>query len=219
MGLTAGHTRLCLVRHGETAWNIERRLQGHLDIPLNDAGQLQAQRTAARLAQYRFAALYSSDLARAWDTGKAAATQASPALEPAALPALRERHYGAFQGLTYDEVQRRFEIDYTRFTARELDFALPGGGESLRAFAARVSGALGRIAERHAGTQVLIVTHGGVLDIAHRLAAGKTLEAARDFTIPNAALNWIAFDTGAWQLLEWADQRHLKHARDELPNG
>ncbi|CAI06669.1 Phosphoglycerate mutase 2 [Aromatoleum aromaticum EbN1] len=209
-------TRLCLVRHGETAWNAERRLQGHLDVPLNEIGHIQAEATAASLAGHRFTALYCSDLRRAQQT--AAAAGRTLGFEATLEPELRERHYGVFQGLTYDEARERFPQDYARFHARDPDFAFCGDGESLRAFAARVHRALERIVVRHAGRQALVVTHGGVLDIAHRLAAGKALDAPRDFTIPNAALNWIEFDGRRWHLLAWADQAHLAAARDELPN-
>jgi len=209
--------RLCLVRHGETAWNAERRLQGHLDVPLNDAGRLQAEAAARTLAAQTFAAAYSSDLYRARETATAAAR--SLGLELTIEPELRERHYGDFQGLTYDEARERFPVDYGRFHARDADFAFTGGGESLTAFAARIRRVLSRIASAHPGQQALVVTHGGVLDIAHRLTSGRPLEAKRDFTIPNAALNWIEFDGATWRLVAWADEGHLQGARDELPNG
>lgn len=209
-------TRLCLVRHGETAWNADRRLQGHLDVPLNETGHAQAEDTAASLVQHRFAAFYCSDLARARQT--AAAVERKLGLAPLLERELRERHYGAFQGLTYEEARARFPDAYARFEQRDPDFAFPDGGESLAGFAARIGATLGRIAARHTGQTVLVMTHGGVLDVAHRLATGKRLDAPRDFTIPNAALNWIEFDGAAWHLIAWADCRHLETARDELPN-
>ena len=209
-------TRLCLVRHGETAWNAERRLQGHTDIPLNAHGIAQAQATAASLAGERFDAAYSSDLARARQTAEAIAGRCL--LTPAFDERLRERHYGAFQSLTYDEARARFPDDYHRFETRDPDFALSEGGESLIEFAERVRSTLEAIAGRHRGGSVLIVTHGGVLDIVHRLATGMHLQAPRDFGIPNAALNWIAWDGTAWSLIRWAEQRHLDQSLDELPN-
>lgn len=207
---------ICLVRHGETPWNAERRLQGHLDIELNTNGLAQAQRTAHSLAGQRFAAIYSSDLQRARQTADAIAGRCAQPVH--AEPRLRERHYGAFQGLTYEEAETRFPEAFARFKAREPEFPFPGEGESLIGFAARIHAALGAIAARHAGTQVLVVTHGGVLDIAHRLATGKALTATRDFAIANAALNWIAHRDGEWRLIAWADERHLQSALDELPN-
>lgn len=208
--------RLCLVRHGETAWNTERRLQGHIDIPLNDNGLAQAEATARSLHGAAFAALYSSDLQRARQT--AAAITRHHGLDAAPDQRLRERHYGFFQGLTYEEAARRHPEFYRRFKARDPELAFPECGESLGTFAARVRAALNEIAARHAGDTVLVVTHGGVLDIAHRLATGKPLDSARDFAIPNAALNWIEHEAGHWRLLAWADERHLQAALDELPN-
>ncbi len=209
-------TRLCLVRHGETDWNAERRLQGHLDIPLNTVGERQARATAASLAAERFAAVYTSDLLRARQTAAAICAAGHP--PPLADARLRERHYGLFQGLTYAEAETRHPQAYARFHAREPDFAFPGSGESLSAFAARIDAVLADLAHRHAGSQLLIVCHGGVLDIVHRLATGKALQPPRDFVIPNAALNWIVHDAQGWRLQAWAEQRHLDGARDELAN-
>jgi len=209
-------TRICLVRHGETAWNAERRLQGHTDIPLNDTGLAQAQATAASLASRRFAAAYASDLLRARQTADAITARCN--LQPVIDARLRERHYGAFQALTYDEARARFPDDYHHFESRDPEFVFPGGGESLRQFAARIHEALHDIAARHQDSAVLVVTHGGVLDVAHRLATGKPLETPCDFTIPNAALNWIDWDGADWRLIAWAEQAHLDSALDELPN-
>lgn len=209
-------TRLCLVRHGETAWNAERRLQGHLDVPLNKTGHLQAAAAASHLADMHFTAIYCSDLARARQT--ATAIGAASSLTAITDPALRERHYGAFQGLTYDEARAQHPVAYARFVERDPSFAFSDGGESLTSFALRVHAALQRIVTRHPAQQVLVVTHGGVLDIAHRLATGADLESPRNFTIPNAALNWLEFDGTRWRLLSWADLSHLATSRDELPN-
>lgn len=208
------NTTLCLVRHGETQWNAERRLQGHLDIPLNDHGLAQARATAALLQGKRFDAVYSSDLARALETARSIAG----GLAPVALAALRERHYGSFQGLTYEEAKQNLPEAYTAFESRDPDFAFPGGGESLLAFRARVESTMLALASRHAGQQLLVVTHGGVLDIVHRLVTGTPLEAPRDFRIPNAALNWVVRDATGWQLLAWGESAHLPGAGDELPN-
>jgi probable phosphoglycerate mutase len=209
-------TRICLVRHGETDWNAERRLQGHLDVPLNATGVAQARATAGNLGDERFGALYSSDLQRAFQTAGEVARVLKLDIQPD--PRLRERRYGLFEGLTYDEARSRYPDDYRRFEERDPAFAFPQGGESLTDFAARIRDALEALAQRHAGGQILVVTHGGVLDIAHRLTSGRSLDSPRDFPIPNAALNWIEYAGGAWRLLAWAQQGHLRDARDELPN-
>jgi probable phosphoglycerate mutase len=203
------------VRHGETAWNAEGRVQGHIDVPLNDTGRAQARAAAARLAMQHFDALYSSDLSRTVETAAAAAMLLRLDVEP--TPTLRERFYGAFQGLTHSEAQARYPSDYERFSARDPDHAPPCGGERLRHFSARVEAALTALADRHRGETLLIVTHGGVLDIVHRLATGQKLEARRDFRLPNAALNWIERrDLGwRWTLLSWGDTAHIAGQRHE----
>lgn len=215
MELMTPVTRLCLVRHGETAWNADRRLQGHIDVPLNEVGQAQAAATAACLPAGLFSACYSSDLQRAFETARVASR--ATGLLPNTAPALRERHYGCFQGLTYVEAKQRFPEAYARFEERDPHYAFADGGESLHAFSERVRSALEDIVSRHPGACVLVVTHGGVLDIVHRLATGESLTAARDFTIPNAALNWVRH-RGRWELESWGDTTHLATARDELPN-
>ncbi|MBA4742173.1 MAG: histidine phosphatase family protein [Azoarcus sp.] len=207
-------TTICLVRHGETAWNAERRIQGHLDVPLNDTGRAQADALAAALATQHFDAVHSSDLTRARTTAEAVARRL--ALAVYADPALRERDYGDFQGLTYAQAEKRFPEDYARLIARAPDHVPPGGGESLADLAARVRATLTRIAVEHAGGRVLVVTHGGVLDAAHRMATGNTLDAPRDFVVANAALNWIEHRDGTWALLSWDEREHLAATRDEL---
>lgn len=210
-------TLLCLIRHGETAWNAERRIQGQLDIPLNATGEAQARATADALHGQAFDAAFCSDLGRAHATARAASERLGIALTPD--PQLRERHYGIFQGLTYAEAEQRHPQDFARHSARDPEYALPGGGESLSQLDARIRAAIEDIVRAHPGGRLLIVTHGGVLDILHRLASAKPLSQPRDFALPNAALNWIAHEPSGWRLIEWGDQRHLLHSRDELPRG
>jgi probable phosphoglycerate mutase len=212
----ASTTRFCLVRHGETDWNIERRLQGQIDTTLNNTGRAQAERLSRALAHagQRFAALYASDLARAQQT--AAAIAQHNGLAAIATPKLRERNFGFFQGMTYAEAEIRMPDAYRQFKSRDPAY-VPGSGESLAVFSRRVHDFLAAAALRHPGETVLIVSHGGVLDIAYRLAGKVPLSRPRDFPIPNAALNWIRHDNGEWSLDCWADESHLSGASlDEL---
>ncbi|KUM02980.1 phosphoglycerate mutase family protein [Chromobacterium subtsugae] len=213
--MTQPVTRFCLVRHGETDWNREYRLQGHTDIPLNDTGLEQAIQLARAFSpgQHRFDALYVSDLTRTRQTAAPLADK----LRLAALdtPQLRERHMGALQGLTYAEAAQRIPDIYQRQQTRDPDYDLEGG-ESLRRFRARVLDGMASIAALHPGEDVLIVTHGGVLDIMYRAATAKPLEDKRDFPIPNAALNWLDYQDGSWTLRRWADESHLSGALDEI---
>lgn len=205
--------RLCVIRHGETAWNAEGRVQGQTDVPLSRVGEAQAAALAAALAGERFAALYASDLARVRQTAAplARALRLAPRLEAA----LRERHYGKFETLTYVEARERFPEDFARFKAKELDYDFETG-ESLASFSARALAAVGAIAARHAGEAVLVFTHGGVLEMVRRHALGLGLAAPRDFDIPNAAINWIEVSGEGWRVQAWAETGHLDAALDDL---
>lgn len=209
-------TRLCFVRHGETDWNAGKRIQGQIDIPLSVLGHAQARATANALVNEGFAAIYSSDLARARQTAEATAHLAHLPLQ--LLTGLRERHYGIFQGLTYEEAAARHPEEYARHRARDPRF-VPAGGESLLDLAARLGATCDEIVRRHPGEAVALFTHGGVLDIVHRQAAARPLDTPRDFTIPNCGINWVEVNGvggGCWTLLSWAERDHLAGARDEL---
>jgi 2,3-bisphosphoglycerate-dependent phosphoglycerate mutase len=211
-------THFCIVRHGETDWNAEKRLQGQIDISLNTVGQAQAVALRTHLKKTPvFAAVYSSDLARAWHTAKIATADMDLAVSPA--PSFRERHYGTHQGLTSAEAAHAYPAMYHLHQARDLHYAYDTG-ESLAAFAARIQTGLSTLAEQHRGQAVLIFTHGGVLDIIYRLATQRPLDTPRDFPIPNAGLNWINHDASLsahrWQIITWGDQAHLTAALDEL---
>lgn len=209
-------TRFCLVRHGETDWNAERRLQGQLDIPLNAQGQRQARQLADAVAAagHRFDALYSSPLRRAFDT-------AVPLAHAVGLPlatdaALMERHFGAMQGARLDEAAHTHPAAWAAYSARSLQHDLYGG-ESIQAFADRIHGAVRQLADAHRGQRVLLVAHGGVLDMIYRLASGQPLQGQRMIVVPNASLNWLSFDGERWQVDLWADTRHLgETALDEI---
>ncbi len=207
-------TRICLLRPGEPDWTLEKRLQGHEDVPLNDMGRTQARAAAGRFARESIAAIYSSDLCRALDTARAIGETLDIPVQ--VLAGLRERHFGAFQGLTQEEARQSDPEGYARYRGRQTDYVLPGG-ESLQQLAARITATLTDLALAHPAQSILVVSHGGILDIAHRLATGKPLAAQRDFTISNAALNWIAFESGSWCLLAWDEKAHLDKALDELP--
>lgn len=207
-------TIFCMVRHGETAWNAEGRVQGQTDVPLSSTGEAQARAVAAALAGERFAALYASDLSRVRQTAAPAAARLG--LEPRLDARLRERHYGKFETLTYAEARARLPEDYARFRDKDPDYDF-GSGERLRDFFARAITCVGEIAARHAGEAVLVFTHGGILEMVYRHAQGRGLQSARDFEIPNAALNWVEAGAGGWRVREWSQVAHLDRALDDLP--
>ncbi len=199
-------TKLMVIRHGETAWNREKRMQGTTDTPLSGVGREQARALARRLAGRAFAALYSSDLARAWETARAIAELTGR--EAVADPRLQERRFGIFEGLTAEEIVARYPEEHARFASRDLDYAVPGG-ESAREFTGRCIGCLAEIAGRHPGREVVVVTHGLVLDSLYRAAHGLDHGARRPVPLINASLNVFGYAGGAWRLELWGDISHL----------
>jgi len=207
-------TRLIAIRHGETAWNVEGRIQGSTDIPLNAIGQWQARQTGQALAHETIAAIYSSDLARAFATARAIADSTGAPLHPE--PRLRERQFGDFEGKTFLQIEAEFPDQADRWRKRDPDFA-PPGGESLTMLHQRIARAVDALAAHHIGQQIALVAHGGVMDILYRLAARANLQAPRTWQLSNAAINrllWNA-DSGL-TLVGWADVRHLEN---EVCNG
>lgn len=210
-------TRIIAIRHGETAWNAETRMQGQLDIPLNDVGRWQAERVAVALADETLDALYSSDLARALQTAEPLARACG--LEVVTDTGLRERCFGVFQGLTFDEVAARWPEDSRRWRRREPDFA-PEGAESLRRFSARCVAATAHLAAAHSGQTIAIVAHGGVLDCLYRAATRVELQAARSWLLGNAGINRLLYTPQGFTLVGWSDTRHLDEAPlDEADEG
>jgi probable phosphoglycerate mutase len=206
--------RLCIVRHGETVWNAEGRVQGQLDIPLSDVGLAQARALALALAAESFSAIYSSDLTRAWQTAQPSADRLG--LGVSLDPNLRERHYGVFQNMTYAEARERMPEDYARFRARDPDYDF-ANGESLARFNERTLACVRSLINKHEGENLLVFTHGGVLEMIYRHATGRGLSTARDFEIPNAAFNRIEIGAQGWSVRTWADISHLSVALDDLP--
>jgi len=199
-------TEFIVVRHGETAWNVEGRIQGHLDTPLNDEGLAQALMVGERLAREPFDAFYCSDLLRTRQTAQPLMdrTRRVPQLQSE----LRERHLGIFQGLTGVQCQQQFPEDYRRFHERDPDHVIPEG-ESVRQLYERITTFFADLLARHAGGRVVVVTHGGVLDALYRWALDIPLGRARDFPIFNASINRIAHDGSALRVMQWGDIAHL----------
>jgi len=204
-------TMLIVIRHAETTWNREKRMQGTTDTVLSDVGRAQAQALARRLAGEAFSVLYSSDLSRARDTAHAIAQQSGREL--LLEPRLRERAFGVFEGLTADEIRGRYPQEYACFASRDPDYEVPGG-ESARGFTARCLGCLAEIASRHPGEEVVVVTHGLVLDSLYRAAHGLDHGVPRPVPLINASLNLFEYGSSAWRMVGWGDVSHL--AEDEV---
>jgi 2,3-bisphosphoglycerate-dependent phosphoglycerate mutase len=201
-------TRILAIRHGETAWNRDSRIQGQLDIPLNETGRWQAQRLALALADETIDAVYASDLLRAMQTAQAL-TQASR--RPIAADAgLRERGFGVFEGLTFSEVEQRWPQLSERWRRRDPDFG-PDGGEVLHEFYARSVRTATRLAAAHPGQTIALVAHGGVLDCLYRAATRIDLGAPRSWQLGNASINRLLYTPQGFVLVGWSDTGHLDH--------
>ena len=199
-------TRICLVRHGETEWNLGQRIQGHRDMPLNATGLAQAQALAEGLAGQVFAAIYCSDLLRARQTAEPLALRLGMPLN--FEQELRERNFGCCEGQTYEEIMAGDAVVAQGLASRQPDFVLPGG-ESLVQHLARVERCFSRLAAGHAGECIAVITHGGVLDLVYRRARGVPIGRPRDFPLPNASVNWLTIDRHYWLIDEWGNTEHL----------
>lgn len=210
-------TRIIAIRHGETAWNVDTRIQGHLDIPLNDRGLWQAEQAGLALRDEPLSAVYTSDLLRAHATAQAVVRSTGARL--VAEPRLRERHFGQFQGRTFAEIEAELPEDAMRWRKRDPHYAPPDGGESLVALRERIEHTITALARPHPGEQIVLVAHGGVLDVLYRLATRQGLQAPRTWQLPNAAINRLLWTPEGLSLVGWADTQHLDNlehtVRDE----
>jgi len=206
-------TRLIAVRHGETAWNVDTRIQGQLDIGLNDTGLWQARRVGQALAHEDIGAIYASDLSRAWQTAQEIAGPHGLAVQ--AEPGLRERAFGRFEGMSFAEIESTLPEQARRWRERDPEFQ-PEGGESLLVFRERVTRVASKLAARHPGQLVALVAHGGVMDVLYRAATRQELQAPRTWQLGNAAINRMLWTPEGFSLVGWSDTAHLAADDDVL---
>ncbi len=186
-----------LVRHAETDWNSEGRIQGQLDTPLNEAGRIQARSLGLRLASIPFTAAYCSDLCRGSDTAAAILLRRNLPLEE--MPELREKQFGAWEGMTFLDVEARYpELYHNGLMTGDLSFAPPGGESDLQLYA-RAKAIADRLLEAHAGHSgnILVVTHGGTLCALITCLIGLPAEKMWRFRFANAGISVVSvFDDG-----------------------
>jgi len=192
-------TKLTIVRHGETEWNVAMRLQGKLNSSLTTVGRKQIEYAAKALRNRKFEMLITSDLGRAMET--AMIINSYHKLEVNLSENLRERNFGVMEGLTREEVAEKYPEVHEGYMTRKSNYQVPDG-ESLVQFYARVSAELKRIVELWPGKNILAISHGGVLDCSMRMVFGISLDACRNFTIYNASINTFSFSNNQWDLEE-----------------
>jgi broad specificity phosphatase PhoE len=182
-------THICIARHGETDWNIKGILQGWLDVPINEQGRRQAHRLGGTFVDQGFEAVWSSPLARARETAEIVAgiLRLPP---PTCHPGLRERHFGAFQGIPKDELAELNPALFAQILRRNPSAQFVGG-ESMDEFADRVLNAFAEIGALHAGGRVLVITHGWVMDVVTRKLAGLARNAILHVKRRNGECVWF----------------------------
>ena len=211
MNLESAMTEFILIRHGETDWNRELRFQGQVDVPLNAVGHEQARRLGQRLAAEAADLLVCSDLIRTQQTAQPIREQSlhlPPPGSSALNPGLREQNFGVVDGMRVNDIQAQHPDAWAQWTRFDADYAF-AGAESTRQFHARVLGAVRALALAHAHKTLVLVTHGGVLDMIYRTALALPLSGPRQSEIPNAGLNRVRIEGDGIEIMHWADTRHL----------
>ncbi len=202
-------TEMILIRHGETIWNAEGRIQGQGDSPLTERGIAQARAVARRLQEEEFTTLYGSHLGRVIETARHIADVTGHAIT--IDERLQERHYGLFEGLTYAEAQTQHPDIFAtyqqlRYTA---DYAHPGA-ESLRQLTERGQVVFQALAERHAGDRLVIVSHGALIGAMLRHFLGVPIDGKHGFRLANGSLSEVVFADGDWRVRTLGEVYHLR---------
>lgn len=207
--------KLYLIRHGQTEWNIAGKIQGKTDIPLNETGLSQASLLAAAMETHEITAVYTSPLKRAYET---ACFVAGPhKLSVCPVEELREVDFGLWEGLTWEEIEKRYEKDFRLWDLNPVDHT-PTGGEKKESSRARSRRAMERILSDADG-DIVIVAHGGILVfvVSFLLAAQQD---KNEVIVKNASITTVEYDkiTGKGELLSLNDISHLKEIQQKRIN-
>ena len=207
-------TEVLIIRHGQTDWNKQKLLQGHSDIPLNRKGRMQALALAETLQHETLDGIYSSDLLRAFDTAEEIAKQHQ--LLVRADRDLRERCYGAFEGMNPKDIEEQYPESHARWHAADPDHVFPPGereAETIREFQHRVLAALKRCVEPHPGKKIAIVTHFGIIEAAFRVAHNIPLGTRQRMPVLNTSVNRFSIRGDEIKMLAWGEAEHLEPLR------
>ena len=196
--------KLVVARHGQSEANHLNIIQGQTSTPLSELGRRQAAALGRALAGLDFDAVYSSDLERAMQT----ASLAAPTHTPQPCAALREWHLGVFQGLTYQEVDERYPVEWQSFKNTLPAFRVPGGELAEEVFA-RTRLFLEEIQRRHPQGRLLLVTHGGIIRCILKFALGFQGRWPVPPAVTNAAYAKFTVRDGKWRLDGWNCTAHL----------
>ncbi len=204
-------TELIVVRHGETAWNADRRMQGHVDVPLSEVGRQQARAVAAHLAAEPIDRIYSSDLQRALATAETIRGRRGIALITDVR--LREIHMGTFQGMTQGEAREKHAEAWERFFIHDAEFALPGG-QSRAQKQLEIADFMEEVVRDHPGRRLVVVTHGGILIAMLRHVLHLSPSHHFRVSIDNAGIQRFLYARETWYLVSWGEVAHLSPAKE-----
>jgi len=210
-------TELLLIRHGQTAWNKMKRLQGHSDIPLNEKGMMQAVALGENLKHESLDAIVSSDMMRALKTAEEIAKWHRMPVK--VYQNLRERCYGAFEGMSHEEIAEHYPESHAAWLAADPDHLFPPGermAESMRQFHHRALDTLTHLAEEHAGKKVAVIAHFGIIEVAYRVANGIAIGQGGRMPVLNTSINRFAVGNGEIKLLAWGEAGHLEPLQKPL---
>ena len=199
-------TRIILVRHGETEWNLQGRIQGRLDSPLTEAGRRQAEAIANRLQPSSPQAIASSDLGRCMQTASIIARTIPRDVIP--MKEFREKGGGIFEGYSWPEIERHFPAEYRRYREHAPGYTQPGAESWSDATARGLSG-LDSVVRRYAGKRIVIVTHGGVLHAMIRNVLGIPDGAPSRIHFRNGALHTLVHEESGYSVETIGDMCHL----------
>jgi len=202
-----GETRLFLVRHGETVWNQQRRIQGHLDSPLTDNGRRQAEAIAGHVRRLKPAVILSSDLGRCMETASIIGAALSMKVTP--VRAFREKSGGIFEGYTWPEIEGRFPVEHKRYVASRSNYRQPGA-ESWEETKNRVFSGLDTAVRDHRGKRIVVVTHGGTLHALIRSVLGIPDGSPSRFEFRNGALHTIVHKDAEYLVETLGDMSHIE---------
>ncbi|WP_027482437.1 histidine phosphatase family protein [Deinococcus pimensis] len=217
----AAHTEFWVIRHAESEWNAAGRYQGQTDVHLSQTGREQAARLAGRLTGMDFDAVYSSDLARAYDTAQAVSRTLAGSPEVQVDAGLREIDVGLLAGKVRREIETEFP-EYVASLRSDPWYARRPEGESMADLASRAARTFEELRARHAGQRILVVTHGGVVRVAVSLAiGGHEKDVWARLSVANTSITRVALSEGGGTLMCFNDTAHLERigkpdSRDDL---
>ena len=200
-------SKVVVIRHGETLWNVDRKLQGQGNSDLTKLGVKQAELAAGAIQAEKFDFCYSSDLPRCIHTAEIITRNLG--LDIITDERLRERNFGVLQGMTKEEIENVYPEIFQRFKMGNINFEVPKG-ESFNGFFNRVKDFFEdqKIMDKQ-NKNILVITHGGVLDCLMRMIMNISLDAHRNYSIYNTSINRFSILNDVWKIDTWGDINHL----------